>query len=88
MKPYQFWVKTDTNGNFTIPNVIAGTNYTLYAFGPGAAGTFMSQNQTGGNPPIDVRSSGDTVQRHRHGRRDEQSGHGHLDADARRRDGF
>jgi autotransporter-associated beta strand protein len=52
MKPYQFWVKTDSNGNFTIPNVIAGTNYTLYAFGPGAAGTFMSQNQTGGNPPI------------------------------------
>jgi rhamnogalacturonan endolyase len=50
-KPYQFWVKSDANGNFTIPNVIAGTNYTLYAFGPGAAGTFMSQNQTGGNPP-------------------------------------
>ena len=24
MKPYQFWTKTDTNGNFTIPNVIAG----------------------------------------------------------------
>jgi autotransporter-associated beta strand protein len=52
MKPYQFWVKTDTNGNFTIPNVIAGANYTLYAFGPGAAGTFMSQSQTGGNPPL------------------------------------
>ena len=52
MKPYQFWVKTDTNGNFTIPNVIAGTNYTLYAFGPGAAGTFMSKTQNGGNPPI------------------------------------
>ena len=52
MKPYQFWMKTDTNGNFTIPNVIAGTNYTLYAFGPGAEGTFMSQNQTGGNPPL------------------------------------
>jgi fibronectin type 3 domain-containing protein len=51
MKNYQFWVKTDTNGNFTIPNVIAGTNYTLYAFGPGAAGTFQSQNQTGGNMP-------------------------------------
>jgi fibronectin type 3 domain-containing protein len=51
MKPYQFWVKTDTNGNFTISNVIAGANYTLYAFGPGAAGTFQSQNQTGGNPP-------------------------------------
>ena len=41
MKPYQFWVKTDANGNFTIPNVIAGANYTLYAFGPGAAGTFQ-----------------------------------------------
>jgi autotransporter-associated beta strand protein len=51
MKTCQFWVKTDTNGNFTIPNVIAGTNYTLYAFGPGAAGTFQSQNQTGGNSP-------------------------------------
>jgi fibronectin type 3 domain-containing protein len=51
-KPYQFWTKTDNNGNFTIPAVISGTNYTLWAFGPGAAGTFMSQNQTGGNPPF------------------------------------
>lgn len=51
-KPYQFWVKSDAQGNFTIPNVIAGTNYTLYAFGPGAAGTFMSQPQNGGNPPL------------------------------------
>ena len=51
MKPYQFWVKTGTNGTFSIPNVIAGTNYTLYAFGPGSPGTFQSQNQTGGNPP-------------------------------------
>jgi fibronectin type 3 domain-containing protein len=51
MKPYQFWVKTDTNGNFTIPDVIAGANYTLYAFGPGAAGTFQSQAQTGGGAP-------------------------------------
>ena len=51
-KPYEFWVKTDTNGNFSIPDVIAGTNYTLYAFGPGAADTFMSQNQTGGSPPL------------------------------------
>lgn len=48
MKTYQFWTKTDTNGNFTIPNVVAGTNYTLYAFGPGAAGTFQSQQV--GNP--------------------------------------
>jgi autotransporter-associated beta strand protein len=52
MKPYEFWVRTDANGNFTIPNVIAGNNYTLYAFGPGAAGTFMSQNQNGGNPNL------------------------------------
>ena len=52
MKPYQFWVQTDASGNFTIPNVIATNNYTLYAFGPGANGTFMSQNQTGGNPPV------------------------------------
>ena len=51
-KPYQFWVKADTNGSFIIPNVIAGTNYTLYAFGVGAAGTFMSQNLTGGSPPL------------------------------------
>jgi autotransporter-associated beta strand protein len=51
-KPYQFWVKTDGNGNFTIPAVISGSNYTLYAFGQGAEGTFMSQNQTGGNPPF------------------------------------
>jgi rhamnogalacturonan endolyase len=54
MKPYQFWVHSDASGRFTIPNVIAGTNYTLYAFGPGAAGTFMSQAQTGGSPAISV----------------------------------
>jgi len=53
-KPYQFWVKTDGNGNFTIPGVIAGANYTLYAFGPGAAGTFQSQAQTGGNAPNEL----------------------------------
>ena len=53
-KPYQFWVKTDANGNFTIPNVIAGANYTLYAFGPGAAGTFQSQAQTGGSAPNEL----------------------------------
>ena len=53
-KPYQFWVKTDTNGNFSIPDVIAGANYTLYAFGPGAAGTFQSQAQSGGSAPNSV----------------------------------
>ncbi len=50
-KAYEFWTKTDANGNFIITNVIATNNYTLYAFGQGAAGTFMSQNQTGGSPP-------------------------------------
>jgi hypothetical protein len=52
MKPYEFWVRADSNGNFTIPNVIPGTNYTLYAFGAGAESEFMSQSQTGGHPPI------------------------------------
>jgi len=50
-KPYEFWTKTAADGSFIITNVIATTNYTLYAFGQGAVGTFMSQNQTGGNPP-------------------------------------
>ncbi|MGD0259257.1 MAG: polysaccharide lyase family protein [Verrucomicrobiota bacterium] len=46
-KNFQYWVKSDANGNFTIPNVIAGANYTLFAFGPGATGTFQSQSLTG-----------------------------------------
>jgi len=46
-KNLQFWIKTDASGNFSIPNVVAGTNYTLFAFGPGAAGTFRSQPLTG-----------------------------------------
>ena len=54
LKPYQFWVQTDANGNFTIPHVLPGTNYTLWAYGPGAAGTFISQNQAGGNPPLEL----------------------------------
>jgi rhamnogalacturonan endolyase len=52
IRPYEFWVQTGASGNFSIPNVIAGSNYTLYAFGTGAEGTFMSQAQTGGAPPI------------------------------------
>jgi rhamnogalacturonan endolyase len=51
-KPYQFWTRSDASGNFVISNVIAGNNYTLYAFGPGAEGMFMSKNQNGGNPGI------------------------------------
>ena len=54
LKPYQFWTQTDAGGSFTIPNVIAGSNYTLFCFGPGAPGTFMSQNLNGGAPPYEV----------------------------------
>lgn len=54
LRPYQFWVQTDLDGNFTIPNVIAGDNYTLWAYGPGAAGTFLSQHQKGGDPPLEI----------------------------------
>lgn len=36
-KNFQFWVKTDANGNFTIPHILPGT-YNIYAFGPAAAG--------------------------------------------------
>lgn len=59
VKPYQFWVKTDSNGVFKIPGVIAGGNYTLYAFGPGAPGTFQSQSLSGGRTPntIDIPAS-------------------------------
>ncbi len=42
---YQFWVHTTTGGAFTIPNVVPGT-YNLWAFGPGAAGTFEKTNIT------------------------------------------
>ena len=42
---YQFWVRTGTGGSFTIPNVLPGT-YNLWAFGPGAVGTFKRTNVT------------------------------------------
>lgn len=42
-KNYQFWVKTDAGGNFTIRHVLPGT-YNLYAFGPGAAGQMTLNN--------------------------------------------
>ena len=38
---YQFWVKTAGDGSFAIPHVLPGT-YGLWAFGPGAAGTFKN----------------------------------------------
>jgi rhamnogalacturonan endolyase len=40
---YQYWVKTDTNGNFAIPNIRPGT-YTLSAFTVGAVGEFTREN--------------------------------------------
>lgn len=42
-KNYQFWVKTDANGNFSIPDVLPGT-YSLFAFGPGAIGQLSLAN--------------------------------------------
>ena len=53
-KNLQFWVQTDTNGNFTIPNVYAGTNYTLLAFGPGAIGLYQSQSFGSPAPPVQL----------------------------------
>ena len=41
----QFWVQTTAGGAFRIPNVLPGT-YNLWAFGPGAAGTFEQANVT------------------------------------------
>lgn len=42
-KHYQFWVKTDAGGNFTIPGIRPGS-YTLYAFTTGAVGEFSRTN--------------------------------------------
>lgn len=39
-KGYQFWVKADQNGNFTINNVRPG-QYSLYAFVPGIIGDYV-----------------------------------------------
>jgi rhamnogalacturonan endolyase len=53
-KNYQYWTKADADGNFIFNDVIAGTNYTLFAFGPGAIGQFQSQLLTGSAPPVTV----------------------------------
>jgi rhamnogalacturonan endolyase len=42
-KNYQYWVRADANGSFTIPNVRPGS-YTLYAFVNGEVGQFSTQN--------------------------------------------
>jgi len=38
-KNYQYWVKTDANGNFTIPNVRPGT-YTFFGYSNGVIGDY------------------------------------------------
>ena len=38
-RTYQFWVKTDADGRFSIPHVLPGA-YHLWAFGAGAIGAF------------------------------------------------
>ncbi len=43
-KNYQYWVKTDADGNFTIPNVRPGTNYTFFGYSDGAVGDFSMAN--------------------------------------------
>ncbi|MEY4918094.1 MAG: hypothetical protein RL616_2007, partial [Verrucomicrobiota bacterium] len=42
---YQFWVRGDAAGNFSIPNVRAG-NYTLHAIADGVLGEFFLTNVT------------------------------------------
>jgi rhamnogalacturonan endolyase len=51
LKTYQFWVRTAPDGRFTIPHVHPGERYCLFAFGPGAAGTFQSHELEGGQSP-------------------------------------
>ncbi len=44
-KNYEFWVRADANGKFSIPNVRAGT-YTLHAIADGVLGDFSLTNVT------------------------------------------
>ena len=44
-KSYEFWVRADASGNFSIPNVRSG-NYTLHAFADGVLGEFTLTNVT------------------------------------------
>jgi len=44
-KNYQFWVRADQAGNFTIPNIRAG-KYVMYAFADGILGEFKKKNIT------------------------------------------
>jgi hypothetical protein len=42
-KDYQYWVRADANGNFSIPNIRPGT-YTLFAFVDGVVGEYRLNN--------------------------------------------
>jgi len=42
-KNYQYWIKADADGRFTIPNVRPGT-YTLHAYVNGAVGEYTKEN--------------------------------------------
>ena len=53
-KNLEFWTQTDTNGNFSIPNVYAGSHYTLLSFGPGAIGLYQSQSFGTPEPPVQL----------------------------------
>src|SRR6185437_9192835 len=44
-KNYEFWVRGDAKGNFSIPNVRPGT-YTLHAIADGVLGEFALSNVT------------------------------------------
>ncbi len=44
-KNYEFWVRADAGGNFTIPNVRPG-QYTLHAIADGVLGEFVMSNLT------------------------------------------
>jgi hypothetical protein len=45
VKNYQYWIKTDAQGNFTIPSVRPGT-YTLFAYTDGEVGEYSQANVT------------------------------------------
>lgn len=42
-KNYHYWVKTNSAGNFTIPNVRPDT-YSFFAYSDGAVGEYVQQN--------------------------------------------
>jgi rhamnogalacturonan endolyase len=44
-RDYQYWVKADAGGNFSIPNIRPGS-YTLYAFADGTVGEFSKKDVT------------------------------------------